>query len=52
MAAAPVPPPSAYPRLISSSATPLLVLSRLLIGLFLIWIGLCKIIPGWNPLEA
>ncbi len=47
-----VTPPSALTRLIIASANPLLALSRLSIGLFLIWIGLCKIVPGWNPLEA
>lgn len=44
--------PSALTRLIGSSANPLLTLSRLLIGLFLIWLGLTKCIPGWNPLEV
>ena len=43
---------SAIDRLASVTANPLLVLSRLVIGLFLVWLGLTKIIPGWAPFEA
>jgi hypothetical protein len=43
---------SAFDRLVSVTANPMLVACRLLIGLFLVWIGLTKLIPGWNPLDA
>ena len=43
---------SAIDRFASATANPLLVLSRLLIGLFLVWLGLTKIIPGWAPFEG
>ncbi len=44
--------PSFLTRCIGISANPLMTLSRLLIGLFLIWLGLCKCVPGWNPLDT
>ena len=43
---------SVFDRFISASANPMLVTCRLLIGLFLVWIGLTKLIPGWNPLDS
>jgi hypothetical protein len=43
---------SAIDRFASATANPLLVLSRLVIGLFLVWLGLTKIIPGWAPFEG
>lgn len=43
---------SAFDRAVAATAHPLLVLTRLLIGLFLVWIGLAKCIPGWNPLDG
>lgn len=44
--------PGSLSLLIGASANPLLTVSRLLIGAFLIWIGLTKCIAGWNPLET
>ena len=43
---------SAIDRFASATANPLLVLTRLLIGLFLIWLGLTKIVPGWGSFDA
>jgi uncharacterized membrane protein YphA (DoxX/SURF4 family) len=43
---------SAFDRAVAATAHPLLVLTRLLIGLFLIWVGLTKCVPGWNPLDS
>lgn len=43
---------SAIDSFASATANPLLVLTRLLIGLFLIWLGLTKIVPGWGHFDA
>jgi len=43
---------AAIDRFASATASPLLVLTRLLIGIFLVWLGLTKIIPGWAPFDA
>jgi hypothetical protein len=42
----------AFDRFVSATANPMLVTTRLLIGLFLVWVGLAKLIPGWNPLDS
>ncbi len=43
---------SIFRPLASATANPLLVLTRLLIGLFLIWLGLTKVVPGWGHFDA
>ena len=36
----------------SASANPLLVITRLLLGLFLVWLGVTKLVPGWSSHEG
>lgn len=36
----------------SLTANPLMVITRLLLGLFLVWLGVTKLVPGWNNLES
>ena len=43
---------SAIDRFASATANPLLVASRLLLGLFLIWLGLTKLVPGWGNYDV
>lgn len=45
-------PMSAIDRIASATANPLLVLTRLLLGLFFVWLGLTKLVPGWNAFET
>ncbi len=42
---------SAIHALASATANPLIIISRLVLGLFFIWLGLTKVIPGWNVYE-
>jgi hypothetical protein len=43
---------SAIHALASATANPLIILTRLLLGLFFIWLGLTKVIPGWSIYES
>ena len=43
---------SAIHALASATANPLIILTRLLLGLFFIWLGLTKVIPGWSIYEG
>ncbi len=38
--------------LASVTANPLIVFTRLLLGLFFVWLGLTKLIPGWASFEG
>jgi len=43
---------SAIHAFASASANPLLVVTRLLLGLFLVWLGVTKLVPGWGIHEG
>ena len=43
---------SALHAFASATANPLLVITRLLLGLFLVWLGVTKLIPDWNSHEV
>lgn len=43
---------SALHAFASATANPLLVITRLLLGLFLVWLGVTKLVPGWNSYEG
>ena len=43
---------SAIHSFASATANPLLVITRLLLGLFLVWLGVTKLVPGWNAFDG
>ena len=43
---------SAIHAFASATANPLLVSTRLVLGLFFVWLGVTKLVPGWNSHEV